>query len=81
MGWLAAYGTQSGLRNQCVAAIRIDPDAGKHTGVVLEVGRAAFGDASIAPNKATAQMTTTNKAQKSAPRPRRAMARSSQRML
>ena len=66
---------------QTAAAIRIDVGAGKRTGSVLTVARAALGDASSAPNRPTAYMTTEDKAQKSPPRPSRAMARSSQRML
>ena len=66
---------------QTAASSRSDVTADKRLEAVLATAPGAFGGVSDAPNRATTHMTTADKAQKSPCRPRRVMARSSQRML
>ena len=55
--------------------------ADKRVRAVLAVAPGVFGDVSNAPSRPTANMANADKAQKIPCRPRRVMARSSQRML
>ena len=66
---------------QTAASSRSDVAADKRVAAVLAVAPGAFGGFSNAPTRAPTHMTTADKAQKSPCRPRRVMARSSQRML
>ena len=66
---------------QTAASSRSDVTADKRIGAVLAKAPGVFGDVSNATHRATTHMSTTDKAQQSPFRPRRVMARSSQRML